>query len=95
MPEIFETIMLICFGCSWPISAYKSYKSGTAKSTSMPFILLIMTGYVAGILAKILSGNFTYVFAVYILNFITVSSNLVVYFINKKKDRLADAASAK
>lgn len=90
MGEILETIMLVCFGCSWPISVYKNYKAGTAKSMSVHFILLIMLGYVAGILAKIYNGNFTYVLAVYILNLVMVSANLVVYFMNKRKDKLAD-----
>ena len=49
MANILETIMLICFGLSWPVSAYKNYQARTAKSTSLSFILLIMTGYVAGI----------------------------------------------
>lgn len=90
MTEIFESIMLICFGLSWPMSVVKNVKARTAKSMSLPFILLIITGYIAGITAKIISKNFTYVLAIYILNLIFVSANLVVYFINRRYDRMAE-----
>lgn len=90
MTEIFESIMLICFGLSWPMSVVKNIKARTAKSMSLPFILLIITGYIAGITAKICSHNYTYVFAIYILNLIFVSANLVVYFINRNYDRRAE-----
>lgn len=89
MTEIFESIMLICFGLSWPMSVVKNIKARTAKSMSLPFILLIITGYIAGITAKIISKNFTYVLAIYILNLIFVSANLVAYFINRRYDRLS------
>ena len=32
MSSIFETIMLICFGLSWPINVMKAYKARTAKT---------------------------------------------------------------
>ena len=89
MAEILETIMLICFGFSWPMNLIKNYKAGTAKNMSLPFIILIITGYVAGIAAKLIAHRINYVLAVYILNLIMVSGNLVVYFINKKKDEQA------
>jgi len=52
MGAIFETIMLVCFGLSWPINVVKAYKARTTKGTSLPFILLIITGYLAGVTAK-------------------------------------------
>lgn len=89
MSEIFETLMLICFGLSWPMSVIKNIRAKTAKSMSLPFILLIITGYIAGIAAKLLTGNITFVLAVYILNLLMVSVNAAVYFINRRYDRLA------
>jgi hypothetical protein len=41
---------------------------------------------VAGIGAKILTGNFTYVLAVYVLNLLFVSINLLVYVRNRRLD---------
>ena len=87
MSELLETVMLICFGASWPVNAVKAYRAGTAKSTSLLFLCLIFVGYIAGIGAKLVSGTINYVLIVYILNFCTVSANLVVYFINRNKDR--------
>jgi membrane protein DedA with SNARE-associated domain len=87
MAEILETIMLIAFGLSWPINVYKNFKARTAKSMSLWFILLIIFGYVAGIAAKILSNRVNYVLAVYVLNLVMVSANLIVYIINRRYDR--------
>ena len=86
MPEILETLMLICFGMYWPMNVYRNYKARTARGMSLLFILLIISGYVAGIGAKILTGNFTYVLAVYVLNLLFVSINLLVYVRNRRLD---------
>ena len=87
MGSIFESIMLICFGLSWPLNVIKAYKAGTAKGTSLPFILLIITGYVAGITAKVITGQINYVLIVYLLNLVIVSKNVVVYFRNVALDK--------
>ena len=87
MTEILETIMLICFGFSWPLTVYRNIKSRTAKTMSLGFILLIIIGYIAGITAKISSDNIGFVLGVYILNLAIVSVNLGVYFRNRKLDR--------
>lgn len=87
MSSVFETIMLVCFGLSWPINAIKAYKARTAKSTSLPFILLIFVGYIAGISAKVVSGQINYVFIVYLINIVMVSLNLVMYFRNSALDK--------
>ena len=87
MSSILETVMLICFGSSWPLNLMKAYKSRTAKSTSLPFILLIITGYIAGITAKVLSGQINYVLVAYLINLAIVSLNLLVYFRNVFLDR--------
>lgn len=86
MSNILETIMLICFGCSWPISLVNNYKAGTAKGTSLYFVLLIMLGYICGIAAKIIAGNVNYVLIIYLINLVVVSLNLLVYFRNRNLD---------
>jgi len=87
MSSIFETIMLVCFGLSWPINVMKAYKAKTAKGTSLPFILLIIFGYLAGITAKLLMPQTNYVLVVYLVNLAVVFLNLLVYFRNKKLDK--------
>ena len=87
MTNILEAFMLICFGLSWPISLYKNIKAKTAKSMSLQFTLLIITGYISGIIAKIANNSFNYVLIIYFLNLIIVSANIVVYFINLRYDK--------
>jgi len=94
MAQILESIMLICFGCSWPVSVVRNIRAGTAKSMSLGFILLIIAGYIAGIAAKVYTGNYTYVLTVYIFNLLAVSANLIVYFINRARDRRTENTSA-
>ena len=92
MEHILETMMLVCFGLSWPISLVKNIKAKSAKSMSLGFTLLIIAGYIAGISAKIMSGAFNYVLAAYFINLAIVSANVVVYFINRSYDRKAEKA---
>ena len=87
MGSILETVMLVCFGFSWPLNVIKAYRAKTAKGTSLPFILLIITGYIAGISAKLISGQINYVLIAYILNLAIVSLNLIVYFHNVSLDK--------
>ena len=87
MESIFETVMLVCFGFSWPLNVIKAYKAKTAKGTSLPFILLIIAGYIAGISAKLSTGQINYVLIAYILNLAIVSLNVVVYFRNVSLDK--------
>lgn len=87
MGSIFESIMLICFGLSWPLNVIKAYKAKTAKGISLPFILLIITGYISGITAKLITGQINYVLIGYLLNLAIVSMNVVVYFRNVSLDK--------
>lgn len=86
MAEVLEALMLICFGLSWPLNAYKNYKAGTAVGTSWQFIALITLGYFAGIAAKFVSGNLNWVLVVYFINVICIAANWVVYFRNCRLD---------
>lgn len=93
--QALEAAMLICFGLSWPLNAYKNYQARTAAGTSWQFILLITLGYVAGIAAKYISGQINWVLIVYYLNLVFLGANWLVYFRNTKldKQRLAAAQS--
>ena len=100
LSSVLEACMLICFGASWPLSVIKNYKAKSAKAMSLPFILLIVTGYICGIIAKfagLSAGKTTpiYVFVVYFFNLIVVSINIVLYFINRGYDRKKEAEEAK
>ena len=87
MGSVLETMMLVCFGFSWPLNVIKAYKARTAKGTSLPVILLIIAGYIAGISAKIINGQTNYELAAYILNLAIVSLNVIIYFRNIALDK--------
>lgn len=92
---IFEILMVICFGASWPFNIVRSYKAKTAKGTSILFMLLIAIGYVGGILCKVFTmiekGGLTWLgyvaFAFYIINLLMVSTGVVIYYRNKNLDK--------
>ncbi len=89
--HLFEALMLVCFGFSWPLNVIKAYKARTAKGTSLAFIFLIITGYIAGITAKFINHQFNYVLVVYFLNLAIVMVNVFVYIRNKGLDKKAAA----
>lgn len=89
MVTVFESIMLICFGLSWPISVYKSLTSHSTKGKSILFTIAIIIGYLAGICGKVLSGQYNYVFVLYLINLAFVCVDFALYFINRKREKAA------
>ena len=83
MVGVFECVMLVCFGVSWPISVYKSYTSKSTKGKSAVFMIAILVGYISGICGKILGNQINYVLFLYILNFIIVSVDFCLFLHNK------------
>lgn len=84
--SVFELVMLICFGISWPFNVAKSYQARTAKGKSLVFLLAIIVGYLCGILHKILYSCDA-VLAVYVVNLVMVTADLILYFRNRNLDR--------
>ena len=95
MAQLFEVLMLVCFGFSWPFNIAKSLKSRTAKGKSVAFELCIVIGYVCGLAGKILAGNITYVVIVYVLDLLMVTTDLLLTLRNKILDRRAEKKEAK
>jgi bacteriorhodopsin len=89
MGQLFEALMVISFGVSWPANIIKSYRARTARGKSILFLTLVLIGYACGIAAKILSGAVNYVFVFYLLNFLMVSADICLYFRNRALDRPA------
>ncbi len=85
--QIFEFIMLACFGLSWPISVYKSLKSKSTQGKSLIFIFAIIIGYVSGIIGKIVNNAVNYVLIIYCFNLLVVCFDLILYFINKNREK--------
>ena len=94
MSEILEITMIVSFGLSWPVNVMKSYKSRTTKGKSILFISLIFFGYIAGISSKLTNEAYMadfdkkwYVLFFYVLNFLMVGADIVLYFRNLKLDK--------
>ena len=85
--EILETIMILSFGVSWPISIYKTLKAKTSAGKSPLFISMIIFGYICGIISKIIAKNYNLAFYFYWINLATTTTDLVInlYYINKEK----------
>ena len=94
MAQLFETIMLVCFGLSWPFNIAKSLRSGTAKGLCLQFEICIVIGYLFGIAGKFIGGNVTYVLVVYVLDVLMVCTDIVLTCRNRRLDRLAEEKGA-
>ena len=99
MTDFLEAMTIFCFGLSWPISIRKSLVSRTAKGKSLFFEIFLLIGYACGIARKVIqtvegsSGFLFYLsFFCYVLNFIEISIDVMLYFRNKKLDEAAEAA---
>ena len=90
MAEIFEMLMVLSFGLSWPISIFKTLKTKTAAGKSPVFIGLIVFGYICGISSKLIGHNITYVFFFYCLNLLMTSFDLCLHFYYRHKDALKE-----
>ena len=97
--DLLEALTIFCFGLSWPISIRKSLVSRTAKGKSLFFEIFLLIGYACGIARKVIqtvegsSGFLFYLsFFFYVLNFIEISIDVMLYFRNKKLDEAAEAA---
>ena len=94
MAEFLEVVMIVSFGASWPLNVIKSYKARTTKGKSLAFLCLILFGYVAGITSKLINEAYMaafaqkwYVLFFYVLNFVMVAADLLLYFRNAKLDK--------
>lgn len=107
--EILEIIMLTCFGISWPISVYKSLKVKTSVGKSAVFNIFLILGYIAGIISKFLKlndyvndasrsavakGIFYFALVMYFVNLAMISTNLVLFYVNKGYDKKRELALA-
>lgn len=102
LTDLFEALTIFCFGLSWPISIRKSLISKTAKGKSLFFEVFLLIGYAFGIARKIIqltvfdaTGFLFFLGAFfYVLNFLEISVDIMLYFRNSKLDRERDAADS-
>ena len=101
MSEIFEIIMVVSFGASWPMNIMRSLRARTAKGKSVAFLVLIFFGYIAGIISKFTNEAYMdafaskwYVLVFYCLNLVMVGIDTVLYFRNRALDKKREAENA-
>ncbi len=94
MAEFLEILMIVSFGASWPLNVIKSYKARTTKGKSLAFLCLIFFGYIAGIASKLVNEVYMtqiaqkwYVLFFYVLNFIMVGIDMLLYYRNWQLDK--------
>ncbi len=97
MSEFLEILMIVSFGASWPFNVIKSVKTKSTKGKSLLFLYLIFFGYIAGIASKFMNQEYMnhfaskwYVLFFYVLNFIMVGADLVLYYINRRRELKED-----
>ena len=106
MTGLFEALMILCFGLSWPISIRKSWTSRTAKGKSLFFEVFLLIGYIFGIARKAIlfsqsmaaGESETFLFYLgwffYVLNFVEISIDVALYFRNVRLDKAREAGQA-
>ena len=96
--SVMETMMVLCFGISWPLNIVRAWKARTARGTSVLFYFFIWSGYVFALIGKIVTIRMNvpqpwyetvawYVMFFYVLNITMVSIGILLYFRNKILDK--------
>ena len=75
--SVFEAGMMICFGVSWPIAAYKTYRAKSTKGKSLTFSFLIIIGYICGLIHKIFF-YYDWVIWLYLINMFFVLVDMIL-----------------
>lgn len=81
--SIFEIGMLLCFGAAWPFSIYKTLQLKDVRGKSLLFLLIVLMGYVFGILHKVFY-NFDRVVFLYAFNGLMVTTDIALYLRYKR-----------
>lgn len=81
--SFFEVIMLICFGAAWPFSIYKSLTTHSTGGKSLPFLVIVFLGYIAGILHKYYYDRDIVIY-LYLLNLVMVAVDILLYLRNSR-----------
>ena len=86
--SLFEIMMLICFGVSWPFALYKTYMAKSAAGKSFLFMTFVMIGYLAGILNKVFY-HFDHVIWLYVLNLLMVAADFTLATVYRIREKSA------
>ena len=82
--SIFEIAMLLCFGAAWPFSIYKTLQCRDVRGKSILFLLIVLLGYLFGILHKMFY-NYDKVVYLYLFNGLMVATEIALYVRYKRE----------
>ena len=85
--SILETIMILCFGISWPLSIIRMYRSWSTAGKSIFFSCFILVGYLCGIAGKIINSNYNLAFVFYIINTVMVTVDILLWIRNRNYEK--------
>ena len=77
--SVFEGVMLLCFGVSWPVSISKAVRTKVVAGKSPVFMGIVCVGYMAGLAHKLFFSR-DWITVLYGLNLIMVAIDLVLYY---------------
>ena len=82
--SIWEIIMLLCFGFSWPFAILKTVRVKNPAGKSYLFMSLVIIGYLSGCVHKFIYDR-DFVLYLYLLNTLLVATDLVLclYYQNR------------
>lgn len=85
LSQIFDAIMMICFGAAWPVAIMKTLRTKRVTGKSLFFLFFVFIGYSAGIVYKFLEAGrpdttISPVVFLYILNLSMVTVEILLWF---------------
>ena len=75
--------MLLCFAAAWPFSIWKLYKTKSTKGKSIVFSMIVIMGYIFGIINKYMMNEINYVLYFYFFDLALVAFDSLLYFRNR------------
>lgn len=88
--SVFECVMLVCFGASWPVSVAKTIKAKNPTGKSIGFLYLVFIGYVSGCLHKYYYSWDSLIW-LYVFNGVMVATDIILthYYLAKLRKKSA------
>lgn len=84
----FEILMLLCFAVAWPFSIYKSITSRSTRGKSLIFLVVVIFGYICGIINKFVSNDVNYVLFFYFFDLALVTVDTLLYLRNLRYEKM-------
>lgn len=97
LPQTLELTMLVCLALPWPLNALRMLRSRRPEGRALPATLILLAGYLAGLLAKWLAAPVGValppVFWLCLLNAATISANVALtWHFSRRLARIGPAA---